>query len=176
MINKKLPIILILTIFCIVTIGTVSAIEDYNPTDNLTIVDVVDSDSLNTANDQEAVDNLSKSEESTYLVNEKDSTDNLSKNENPTSNNCSTIRQSASSEILSLNLKSQDLVLSSSISTPSSKGHTYHINGYTFAVSASQYAKIKKAIKMGKKRDYLDDSFHFRVKTNKIYTYKKTDL
>ena len=193
MINKKLRIFLILTIFCIgITISSVSAIEDYNSTDNLTSIDEIKSDSLNTVNNQDtmdnlsqskdsvnlinekdSIDNLSKSEEDTYLVNEKDSIDNLSKSEISDWNNCLSINQNASSEILSLNLESQDEVLSSSISTSSNKGHTYHINGYTFAVSASQYAKIKKAIKMGKKHDWLDSSFHFKVKTNKIHTYKK---
>ena len=73
-----------------------------------------------------------------------------------------------------MDIQSQNNFLSSSASGyGSSSGHTYHIKGYTFAVSANQYAKIKKAIKMGKKHDWLDDGFAFKVKTNKFYTYKK---
>ena len=154
MINKKLLVLLILAIFSIgITISSVSAIEDSNLTDNSTTVDEFNCDTLNVGD-------------------EKDSYDTLSKSDDLNSNNLS-INENSSSEILSLNVDSQNQAISSSASGSSNKGHTYHINGYTFTVTANQYKKIKNAIKMGKKQDWLDNGFKFKVKTNKIYTYKK---
>ena len=82
------------------------------------------------------------------------------------SNNLS-VSENESCEVLSANINSDENVLSAS-----SQGHTYHIDGYTFTVSSSQYAKIKNAIKMGKQKDWLDNGFTFKVKTNKVKKVK----
>lgn len=152
--NKTLLIFMILAIFSIgITISSVSALDN-TTTDNLTIVD-----------DSNSIDNLN-------AINEVTSINASTENNSTISNEKLGVSKSESSEVLSLNVNSQDNILSSSASS-SNKGHTYHINGYTFTVSASQYAKIKKAIKIGKTHDWLESSFDFKVKTNKIYTYKK---
>lgn len=173
MANKKLLVFIILAIFCMgLTLNSASSIEFSNSTDNIAVVEENNSEnSLNMCNNENLFDNLSKSEDSLNLVNEKEDNDNLSKSAD--SNDNLTFCESSTLEILCLNLKSQEEVLSSSVSVSNDKGHTYHINGYTFTVSANQYKKIKSAIKMGKQHDWLDNGFKFKVKTNKIYTYKK---
>lgn len=95
--NKKL-IFFLLALFCVgITISSVSAIEDSNSTDDLTIVDESNStDSLNAVNSADSIENLSRCES----IN---SNDNLSSSE------------SSSSEALYLNKNSDNNVLSSTI-------------------------------------------------------------
>ena len=137
MYKNKIWILITLLIFCI-CLGSVSASDNSNSTDNLTATNV-EMENLNDVDTIDSNDKLSISEES-------------------------------SSQVLSLKEGSSQDVLSSAASV--SNGHTYHKNGYTFKVSSSQYKQIKDAIKMGKKQDWLDNGFIFKVKTNKVIKVK----
>ena len=151
--NKKLLILIILTIFCIgVSISSVSAIENSNSTDDLDVVD--DSDSVNTLNS----------------VEREDSSENLSKSDDSDSLESLGVCESSSDENLSAQVNSSSDVLTSSVSV--SSGHTYYKCGYTFKVSSNQYKKIRQAINAGKKQTFLDEGFRFSVKTNNVIKTK----
>ena len=154
---KFYGLLIIFAIFAVgITISSVSAIDDSNLTDDLSIIDESSSiDSLNSIENSNPIESLNKNDESN-------------------SADYSSISQICPPQALSLDLNSKENVLSSSVSVSSNNnGYTYHMNGYTFTVSSNQYKHIKNAIKMGKKHDWLDDGFSFKVKTNKFYTYKK---
>ena len=148
--NKKVLILVSLAIFAVCfSFGSVSAIDNSTSVDNLNAVD--DASSVDALNTPEGADYLTQYD-----------------NSNDVSN--LTLSESSSDEKLALSSNSSDNILSSSVSV--SSGHTFHKNGYTFKVSDSQYKKIKKAIKAGNKRNFLDYGFEFTVKTNKVVKVK----
>ena len=164
MYKNKLLIFVILVFCFVISIGFVSASDNLTSQDNLTISDDFNSKENLNAIDDNTFENLSKSDDENSVeelsVSENDSSEVLTLNND-------------SSEVLALSTDSSDDVLSSSVTVSSKEPHTFYKNGYKFTVSASQYDKIKKAIKMGKKHDWLDNGFIFKVKTNKVHIYKK---
>lgn len=147
---KNKLFLIVMAIFCLIlAIGSVSASEYSNSSDNLSYAD--DSQSIDELNAVDDVDseNVGKSVDS-------DNEDNLSASDN--------------NELLSQESNSSKEILSSSVSV--SSGHTYKKLGYTFKVSANQYKKIREAINMGKKQKFLDWGFKFKVKTNKVIKVK----
>ena len=159
--NKNKLLACLLFIFClIISIGFVSASDD-SPVDNLTLTDNSEQvNNLNVVENENFVDKIGKNE---------DFDSNLTKMVDAESNDNLSTSESVSSEILSQQVNSDD-ILSSSVSV--STGHTFKKMGFKFKVSASQYKKIKTAIKTGKHQKFLDTSFHFKVKTNKVVKVK----
>lgn len=149
---KNKLIFTLLAIFCvIISLSAISASDLSNNTNDLAEIDSSDDylSSVETVTDEN--EPLAKSDDSSPI----------SVSEN-------------SSEALSLNVEESNEILSSSASVSSDDNpHTYHINGYTFTVSGNQYGKIKDAINMGKKHDWLDNGFAFKVKTDKVIKVKK---
>lgn len=147
---KNKLFLIAMAIFCLIlAIGSVSASEYSNFSDNLSYAD--DSQSIDNLN---AVDDVDSEKVGKSL--DSDNEDNLS--------------ASDSNELLSQESNSSKEILSSSLSV--SSGHTYKKLGYTFKVSANQYKKIREAIKVGKKQKFLDWGFEFKVKTNKVIKVK----
>lgn len=142
---KNKLFLIAMAIFCLIlAIGSVSASEYSNSSDNLSYAD--DSQSIEELNAVDEVDSekVGKSVDS-------DNEDNLS--------------ASDGNELLSQESNSSKEILSSSVSV--SNGHTYHKGGYTFTVSGSQYKKIT-ALKKG---DTSQD-FYFHIKTGKYKVLK----
>lgn len=142
---KKTWILIVLAVFCMVLSAASVSAED-----NLT-------DGLNVADDTESVEVLDSPQEDVSLSQSED--DN------------STLSAASCDEILTAPDNFTDNVLSTSASV--SSGHKFHVNGYTFKVSDSQYKKIKKAIKAGRKQTFLDWGFEFTVKTDKVIKVKQ---
>lgn len=142
---KKTWILIVLAVFCMVLSAASVSAED-----NLT-------DGLNVADDTESVEVLDSPQEDVSLSQSED--DN------------STLSAASCDEILAAQDNFTDNVLSTSASV--SSGHKFHVNGYTFKVSDSQYKKIKKAIKAGRKQTFLDWGFEFTVKTDKVVKVKQ---
>lgn len=144
--KSKLLILFSIMLLCTCfSLGLVSAVDNSNSTDDLSVIDNSTQDSLNVPEEN---DMMSKSEE----------IDNL------------TVSKTESNETLSVSTNSSNEVLSSSVSV--SSGATFKKCGYTFKVSNHQYKKIKEAISAGKKQKFLDWGFEFKVKTNKIVKVK----
>lgn len=147
--KNKFFILVALAIFAVCfSLASVSAADDSNSSDSLNAVE--DTNVSDTLNAPEEVDTLSQENSNDV--------DNLS------------VSESSSGEVLTLSTNSSDSVLSTSVSV--SSGHTFYKYGYKFKVSDSQYKKIKKAIKAGKKQTFLDWGFKYTVKTNKFEKVK----
>ena len=153
--NKNKLLICLLFIFSLmISIGFVSASDD-SSVNNLTLDDNCEQvNKITGIENENSVNKIGKSE---------DSYSNLTKIIYIESND-----NSSTSEILSQQINSDNILSSVSVST----GHTFKKMGFKFKVSANQYKKIKTAIKTGRHQTFLDTSFHFKVKTDKVVKVK----
>lgn len=180
MYKNKLMLSTLLAIFCfLIAINSVAAIDNSTFNDELAVTDNLTSQNqLNSINpdsnlneqplEKNSDENLTKSEDKEDELSIIKDYERLEKSDESNL----TTADNTSDEIISMPVNSTADVLSS-VSVSSSQGHIFHKGGYTFKVSANQYKKIRQAINIGKKRQFLDWGFEFKVKTNKIHKYKK---
>lgn len=179
MYKNKLMLSTLLAIFCfLIAINSVAAIDNSTFNDELAVTDNLTSQNqLNSINpdsnlneqplEKNSDENLTKSEDKEDELSIIEDDERLEKSDESNL----TTADNASDEIISIPVNSTADVLSS-VSVSSSQGHIFHKGGYTFKVSTNQYKKIRQAINIGKKRQFLDWGFEFKVKTNKIIKVK----